>query len=175
MISEFPLFIFTTLGGIAAGAYVARAIEPLKVGRTASWAFPLFALALLAVSGFALLGHLGQPLRVLNAFSNPAAGITQEGIVTVLFGVAVVADFALCLKRGDSPALACYRGGCAWRGACCRYGTSLRVLAWHACLGRYRNCSVFHSWRFGAGRWVLYLVPTRCVFRQGVQRVFHGY
>lgn len=103
MISEFPLFVFTTLGGIAAGAYVARAIEPLKVGRTASWAFPLFALALLAVSGFALLGHLGQPLRVLNAFSNPAAGITQEGIVTVLFGVAVVADFALCLKRGDSP------------------------------------------------------------------------
>lgn len=103
MISEFPLFIFTTLGGIAAGAYVARAIEPLKVGRTAPWAFPLLALVLLAISGFALLGHLGQPLRVLNAFSNPAAGITQEGIVAVLFGVTVVADFALCLKRGDSP------------------------------------------------------------------------
>lgn len=103
MISEFPLFIFTTLGGIAAGSYVARAIAPLPQGRKAPWAFALVALVLLAVSGFALLGHLGQPQRVLNAFSNPEAGITQEGIATVLFGIAVLADLVLCAKQGDSP------------------------------------------------------------------------
>lgn len=103
MISEFPLFIFTTLGGIAAGSYVARAIAPLPQGRKAPWAFALASLVLLAVSGIALLGHLGQPLRVLNAFSNPTAGITQEGIATVLFGIAVLADLVLCAKQGDSP------------------------------------------------------------------------
>lgn len=103
MISEFPLFVFTTLGGIAAGAYAARTVEPLPQNRKTAWAFALSALVLLAISGVALLGHLGQPLRVLNAFSNPTAGITQEGIVTVLFGIAVLADFAFCAKQGDSP------------------------------------------------------------------------
>ena len=103
MISEFPLFVFTTLGGIAAGSYAARAIVPLPQGRKAPWAFALASLVLLAVSGIALLGHLGQPLRVFNAFSNPSAGITQEGIVTVLFGVTVLVDLVLCAKQGDSP------------------------------------------------------------------------
>lgn len=103
MITEFPLFVFTTLGGIAAGAYVARAIAPLDEGRKAPWLFACAALAMLGIGGVALLFHLGQPLRVLNAFSNPGAGITQEGITTVLFGVSVVADLAFCIAKKDAP------------------------------------------------------------------------
>lgn len=103
MISEFPLFLYTTLAGIAAGAYVARAIAPLQQGRKMPWLFALVALVLLVIGGVALLGHLGHPLRVLNAFSNPSAGITQEGITTVLFGIAVVVDFAMCFAKKESP------------------------------------------------------------------------
>ena len=103
MISEFPLFVFTTLGGIAAGCYVARAVEPLDDNRSRPWLFSAVMLVLLAVGGVALLFHLGQPLRVLNAFGNLGAGITQEGIATVLFGVCVVADLVFCIAKKDSP------------------------------------------------------------------------
>ncbi|MBQ9003345.1 MAG: dimethyl sulfoxide reductase anchor subunit [Eggerthellaceae bacterium] len=103
MISEFPLFVFTTLGGIAAGAYVARAIAPLRAGRKAPWLLALVALVMLGIGGVALLLHLGHPERVLNAFSNPGAGITQEGVTTVLFGLAVVADLVMCATKKDSP------------------------------------------------------------------------
>ena len=103
MISEFPLFVYTTLAGIAAGGYVARAIVPLKPDRRAPWLFALACLVMLGIGGVALLGHLGQPLRVLNAFSNLGAGITQEGITTVLFGIAVLADFVFCIAKKDSP------------------------------------------------------------------------
>ena len=103
MISEFPLFVYTLLAGIAAGGYVARAIVPLKADRKMPWLFALVCLIMLAVGGVALLGHLGQPLRVFNAFSNPGAGITQEGITTVLFGIAVLADFIACIAKKDLP------------------------------------------------------------------------
>ena len=103
MISEFPLFLYTTLAGIAAGGYVARAIVPLPGGRKSPWLFALVCLVLLAVSGFALLGHLGHPERVLSAFNNFGAGIAQEGLTTVLFGIAVVADLAFCFAKKDAP------------------------------------------------------------------------
>ena len=103
MISEFPLFLYTTLAGMAAGAYVARAIVPLPGGRKRPWLFALVCLVLLAVSGFALLGHLGHPERVLSAFSNFGAGIAQEGLTTILFGIAVVADLAFCVAKKDAP------------------------------------------------------------------------
>lgn len=103
MISEFPLFLFTTLAGIAAGGYVARAIVPLEAERRRPWLFAIVCLVMLAISGVALLGHLGQPARILHAFSNPSAGITQEGVATMLFGVAVVADGAFCLARKEAP------------------------------------------------------------------------
>lgn len=105
MISEFPLFLFTTLAGAAAGAYVARAIAPLPEDRKRPWLFALVSLVLLAISGIALLLHLGHPERVLGAFANPGAGITQEGVTTVLFGITVVLDLAFCLfgKQKDAP------------------------------------------------------------------------
>lgn len=103
MISEFALFLFTTLAGAAAGAYVARAIVPLESGRKNPWMFPLVALVLLAISGVALLSHLGHPELVFNAFRNLGAGIAQEGVTTVLFGICVLVDCIFCWKNGDSP------------------------------------------------------------------------
>ncbi|MBE6466769.1 DmsC/YnfH family molybdoenzyme membrane anchor subunit [Denitrobacterium detoxificans] len=103
MISEFPLFVYTVLAGIAAGGYVTRAMVPLKAERKAPWAFALACLIMLAIGGVALLCHLGQPLRVLYAFSNPTAGIAQEGVTTVLFGVAVLGDMIFCITKKESP------------------------------------------------------------------------
>ena len=94
MISEFPLFVFTLLGGMGAGAYVAAAFLPAREGR-ARVVLPVLILALLAVSGVALLTHLGRPELVLNAFRNPTSGITLEGFATVLFGIFVVVDLVL--------------------------------------------------------------------------------
>ena len=97
MIQEFPLFIFTLLGGAAGCSYVFAALFPLeKPQRTRKVALPLVALILLAVSGLTLLTHLGHPERMFNAFGNPSAGITQEGVVMICFGVIVLVDFVMC-------------------------------------------------------------------------------
>ncbi len=103
MISDFALFLFTTLAGAAAGAYATRAVFPLKSGRKVPWAFALVCLVLLGVSGVALLLHLQHPERVLNAFNNLGAGIAQEGVTTILFGLLVLADCILCFIKKDSP------------------------------------------------------------------------
>lgn len=103
MISEFSLFVFTTLAGAAAGGYAVRAAFPLDSQRRRPWLFACVCLVLLVVSGVALLAHLGHPERVLLAFRNFGAGIAQEGVVTLLFGVTVVADLVFCVVRGASP------------------------------------------------------------------------
>ncbi|WP_294418510.1 DmsC/YnfH family molybdoenzyme membrane anchor subunit [uncultured Senegalimassilia sp.] len=103
MISEFSLFVFTTLAGAAAGGYAVRAVFPLDAQRRRPWLFACVCLALLAISGVALLVHLGRPERVLLAFCNLGAGIAQEGVATLLFGAAVVADLVFCAVRGASP------------------------------------------------------------------------
>lgn len=102
MIEEFPLFVFTTLGGVAAGAYVIAAFFPHSSDKERPWLLPLVALVLLGVSGIALLLHLGRPERMILAFSNPSAGITQEGYATVVFGVVVAIDFLVGLIKGRS-------------------------------------------------------------------------
>ena len=101
MISEFPLFVFTILGGMAAGAYVFVSFVPMRKSAR-PWAFPALVLVLLAISGIALLTHLGRPALVLNAFKNPTSGITLEGFATMLFGVLVVVDFVLALMKKQS-------------------------------------------------------------------------
>lgn len=98
MISEFPLFVFTLLGGMAAGSAVFLAFLPPKESGK-PWASSAAILVLLAVSGVALLLHLGRPERVLFAFSNPTSGITLEGWATLVFGTLVAVDFALSLLR----------------------------------------------------------------------------
>lgn len=104
MISEFPLFLFTTLGGLAAGAYVAAAIFP-DVDRKPKrpWLFPLVCLALLGVGLLGVLGHLGHPERFLLAMSNPSSMIAEEAYWSIAFGALMLVDFVLLLRRGASP------------------------------------------------------------------------
>lgn len=104
MISEFPLFLFTTLGGLAAGTYVAVA---LFVGgangeREARrpWALPLACLVLLGVGLLGVLGHLGRPERFLLALSNPSAMIAEEAYWSIAFGVLMLVDFISCVRKG---------------------------------------------------------------------------
>lgn len=99
MISEFALFLFTLLGGIAAGAYIFAWAYPTGEG-TKRWVLPCASLVLLAIGGVALLLHLGHPERMFYAFSNPNAGITREGLATGLFGVLVLVDFVVALRTG---------------------------------------------------------------------------
>lgn len=91
MISEFPLFVFTALGSMAAGAYVAVVLFPLG-NEKRSWLVKLVCLICLVVGGIALMFHLGHPERVLNAFANPAAGITLEAYSSILFGLFLFID-----------------------------------------------------------------------------------
>lgn len=100
MFAELPLYIFTLLGGCAAGLYVVAAFFPSKSERPAL--MPIVALVLLAIGGVALLFHLGRPERMLLAFGNPAAGIAQEGYATVGFGVFLVIDLIISLTKKQS-------------------------------------------------------------------------
>lgn len=104
MISEFPLFVFTTLAGLAAGAYVMDAIfDGRPQGTKRPWLFPLVCIVLLGVGLLGVLGHLGRPAMFLNALSNPTAMIAQEAYWSIAFGVLMVADLALCAAKGGSP------------------------------------------------------------------------
>lgn len=109
MIAEFALFVFTTLGGLAAGFYVAAAFFPLH-GKRNNLLVSIVPLALLAIGGIALLTHLGRPERMFNAFANLQAGIAQEGIATGLFGIVLVVDLALTCIKGAAPKALRYVG-----------------------------------------------------------------
>ena len=104
MISEFPLFVFTTFAGIAAGSYAVSLFFPVRRdGAGKPWAFPLLMLALLAIGLIGCLLHLQHPERFLNALFNPAAGITLEAYFSIALGVVLVADVLCCVLRGSCP------------------------------------------------------------------------
>lgn len=102
MIAEFALFVFTTLGGLAAGLYILAALFPVE-GKRNNLLVSIVPLVLLAIGGIALLGHLGHPERMFNAFANPEAGITQEGVTTTLFGIVLVIDLVLTWFKDGAP------------------------------------------------------------------------
>ena len=109
MITEFALFVFTTLGGLAAGFYIAAAFFPLE-GKVKNLLVSILPLACIGIGGLALLMHLGRPERMLYAFSNPQAGITQEGLATGVFAVVLVIDFLLTWRKGQVPRALRYVG-----------------------------------------------------------------
>lgn len=102
MISEFPLFLFTLLGGIAAGLYAAAAVFPLSADKKRPWLVPTVAVVLLGIGGVALLFHLGRPERMFLAFANIQAGITQEAYASIAFGILIVVDLVLALVTKKS-------------------------------------------------------------------------
>lgn len=106
MISEFPLFLFTTLGGLAAGAYVASAFLPRGedgANEKRPWLFPLVCLVLLGVGLLGVLGHLGRPERFLLALSNPSSMIAEEAYWSIAFGLLMLVDLVLLARKGESP------------------------------------------------------------------------
>lgn len=104
MISEFPLFVFTTLAGLSAGAYVVGAVlEPGK-GSKRPWLFPVVCLTLLGVGLLGVLFHLGRPALFINGLANPSAGIAQEAYWSIAFGMLLLAVAALTWKKGSAPA-----------------------------------------------------------------------
>ena len=104
-----PLLVFTTFAGLAAGAYAVDAL--CGNGRAGSgaaaparpWLFPLVCLVLLGLGLCGTLLHLGQPLRFVNGMANPGSMIAQEAYWSIAFGVLMLVDFVLLLRRGTSP------------------------------------------------------------------------
>lgn len=135
MISEFSLFVFTTLGGLGAGLYAASAVFPAQ-GKRTNLAVPLIALACLGIGGIALLLHLGRPERMFNAFANPGSGITQEAIVSMVFGALIVVDLALVFFKGKTVRAVRIVGALAGIVLCCIMGMAYyaydSMAAWHA-------------------------------------------
>ncbi len=103
MISEFPLFLFTTLGGLAAGAYAASAVFPVGKDAKKAWLFPLICLVLLAVGLVGLPLHLGHPERMFIALTQPGAMIAQEAYWSIALGVILLVDLVLSKVKGASP------------------------------------------------------------------------
>ncbi len=102
MISEFPLFVFTTLAGLSAGAYIANAAFPLDKERSMPWAFPLVCLVLLGLGLLGCLSHLMRPTMFLNALANPGAGIAQEAYFSIAYGVLLLVDLIVVAVKKES-------------------------------------------------------------------------
>lgn len=134
MISEFPLFVFTTFAGLAAGTYVMSAVFPKETEEKRSWLFPLAMLALLGIGLLGCLGHLHHPERFLNALWNPMAGITQEAYLSILFGIVLVIDLIMCAAKGAAPRALRIVGAVFGFLLTCvmgyAYSTTLGVAAW---------------------------------------------
>ena len=103
MISEFPLFMFTTLGGLAAGAYAASAVFPVGKDSKKAWLFPLACLILLAVGLAFLPAHLGRPERMLAALTHPGAMIAQEAYWSAALAVVLIIDIVMAKTKGAAP------------------------------------------------------------------------
>lgn len=103
MISEFPLFIFTTLAGLSTGAYVAGAVFGRREDAPRAWLQPLVCLLLLGFGLLGVLGHLGRPAMFVNALANPTSMIAEEAYWSIAFGVVVLVDAVLCFRGRRTP------------------------------------------------------------------------
>lgn len=98
MISEFPLFAFTTLTGLGAGALLASAAFPERGENKRAWLFPLVMLALMGVGELASVTHLGRPQYMVFMLANPTSSLVMEGIFAGLTCVALIVDVVLAAK-----------------------------------------------------------------------------
>ncbi len=134
MISEFPLLVFTTLAGLAAGSYTMSAFFPVGQGSKRPWLFPLVCLVLLAAGLLCLPAHLEHPERMLIALSNPSAMIAQEAYWSIGFGIVLLADVVLSKAKGASPRALRIVGAVAGLGLACvmanAYFVSSAIVPW---------------------------------------------
>ncbi len=103
MISEFPLFVFTTLGGLSAGLVMAMALFPPTEKQERPWLAPLASLVLLGVGMLGVLLHLKRPALFLLALRNPAAGIAQEAYCGIVLGVLLLVLLIVSWRKGEAP------------------------------------------------------------------------
>lgn len=103
MITELPLFLFTTFAGLAAGSYVVGVIARGKNKPATSWLFPLICLILLGIGLMGTLAHLQRPERFLLALMQPTAMIAQEAYWSMGLAVVLVIDTILRKIKGSSP------------------------------------------------------------------------
>lgn len=134
MISEFPLFCFTTLAGLGIGAYAVNAVLPSEKEPRRAWLLPLVCLVLLAVGLLCLPLHLGRPERMLIALTQPGAMIAQEAYWAAAFGVVALIDLILSKTKGAAPRALRIVGAIAALGLMCvmanAYFVSLGIAAW---------------------------------------------
>lgn len=129
-----PLLLFTTCGGLAAGAYVVDALCVSGCGPAAPakrpWLLPLVCIVLLGVGLLGTLAHLGQPLRFVNGMMNPASMISQESYWAIAFGVVLVVDLVLARQKGAAARPV------RWIGALAAFGLMVVTgLAYYDALG----------------------------------------
>ena len=110
MISEFPLFFFTTCGGLSAGLYIASAAFPPKEESKRPWLIPLICFALLGIGLLGVLFHLGRPERFIFGLRNPQAGIAQEGYCAIVLMVLYFAHLVLAWRKKSAPRALCIVG-----------------------------------------------------------------
>ena len=109
MISEFPLFFFTTCGGLSAGLYIASAIFPKEESKR-PWLIPLICFALLGVGLLGVLFHLGRPERFIYGLRNPQAGIAQEGYCAIVLMILYFVHLVLAWRKKPVPRALCIVG-----------------------------------------------------------------
>lgn len=102
------LYLFTMLGGLAAGTYVFETCftrQRDKEGRP--WLVPLVVVILFALGLIAAVTHISSIPRafesVFAGMVNFGAGMTQEVIVSVCFLVLAIVDLIVTFVRKDSP------------------------------------------------------------------------
>ncbi|MBR2790503.1 MAG: hypothetical protein IKD70_07850 [Eggerthellaceae bacterium] len=103
MISEFPLFLFSTLTGIAAGAYAVGSVFCKNRQEASGWVFPLTVFLLAAFGGLASVMHLGRPDLGIYALTQPHSAIAQEAYCIASLMTISLADLLLLRLRGKSP------------------------------------------------------------------------
>lgn len=158
MITEFPLFVFTTLVGIAAGAYVFAAIFPNDEAPKRPWVFPLVALVLVGVGSLASVTHVGRPQLIFGILANPTASLTLEAAFA---GVLALVAFVDCVfafvKKHESRAIRAV-GAVAGLAAVCvityAYATSYGNPAWTA--APTLPLLLLGGLAAGAGLWALF-------------------
>ncbi|NLF10958.1 MAG: dimethyl sulfoxide reductase anchor subunit [Anaerolineaceae bacterium] len=104
MEAQWPLVFFTLFTALAAGVFGLVCLSEF-LGKAPRTRIPgaIIALVSLVIGGIFSALHLGHLERVFNVLNNLSSGITQELILVVLLGAAIVAY--LLLLRADNPAL----------------------------------------------------------------------
>lgn len=101
------LYLFTLLGGLAAGTYVFETCFSRKREESRPWLIPLVVVILFAIGTIAAATHVQSIPRAFDALFggtvNFGAGMTQEVVIAVCFLVLAVVDLVVVAVRKSSP------------------------------------------------------------------------